>query len=119
MVIIISLIAGVLITWIFSHIYYTKSSKEIPDWANKIPEWAKPFIERLPPHQLSSEELLKLFQESLNEGSITQDPIFRIVACPNCNAPLKDLDENMYGDENVTTVSKTCPQCGWSENREV
>ncbi|MBN1253595.1 MAG: hypothetical protein JXA16_15760 [Bacteroidales bacterium] len=112
MEILLSAIIGGLITWVFSHIYYKKSSKEIP-------EWAKPIIAKLPVSKPTSGELLQLFQEALNTGDVSIDPLFGNVACPKCNAPLKELEEKNYGDDNYTIVVKNCPYCGWNRQADV
>ena len=110
--ILIGIILGGLISWMLAHIYYKKSSKEIPDWA-------KPIIKKLPQLQPSTNELLELFQEALNSGDIIPDPILGHVACPNCKAPASDFEGKGFGDENHTIIVKTCPHCGWSDHAEI
>jgi hypothetical protein len=109
---VIGVILGGFVSWLVTHIYYKKSSTEIPDWA-------KPIIDKLPQSQPSESELLELFQEALNSGDIIPDPILGHVACPNCKSPASDFEEKGFGDEYHTIVVKTCPHCGWSDHAEL
>jgi|WetSurSiteA1Bulk_404760.scaffolds.fasta_scaffold527918_1 hypothetical protein len=60
---IIGIIGGAAFSWLISHIYYKKSSVQIPDWA-------KPIIERLPEEPPTKEKLLELFQDALDQGEV-------------------------------------------------
>jgi len=112
MELIIGSVFGGLTSWVISHLYYKKSNTYAPDWA-------KPLIEKLPEIAPSGEELLKLFQHEINEGSIKPHPVFNHVACPNCNAPLSELVEKVMGDDQHTVLDISCPHCSWSEWAEV
>ncbi len=103
-----------MLAWILAHAYYKKSSKNIPDWA-------KPLVEKLPKSRPTDSELLKIFEEALDTGSIVQDPVFGHVACPNCYAPASDFEEKGHTDlySERTYVFVTCPHCGWSDGGEV
>ena len=107
--IIIAAIAG-FISWIFTHAYYKKSSKNIPDWAKLL-------VENLPKSKPTDTELLKIFEEALDTGSIVQDPVFGHVACPKCYAPASDFEES--GGADGVPLYITCPHCGWSAGVEV
>jgi len=109
---VVGAILGGIVSWVVAHIYYKKSSREIPDWA-------KPIIEKLPQSKPTDAELLELFQEALSTGDVLPDPILGHVACPNCKAPASDFKEEGFGDEHHTIVVKTCPHCGWSEHAEL
>jgi hypothetical protein len=108
----LGIIFGGIVSWCLTHIYYRKSSKEIPDWA-------KPIIEKLPKTKPSGAELLELFQDALDSKQIIPDPILGHVACPNCKAPSSDFETKCFGDENHTIIVKSCPHCGWSDHAEV
>jgi hypothetical protein len=108
----IGAILGGILSWVITHIYYKKSSKEIPDWA-------KPIIKKLPQSKPTRAKLLKLFQDALNTGDIIADPMLGHVACPKCKAPASDFEEQLFEDEHHTVVSKTCPHCGWSKDVEL
>ena len=105
------LLSGV-VSWFISRGYYKKSNAIAP-------EWAQPFIDKLPSIVPTDEELLRLFQNEINEGTITPHSVFQHVACPNCNAPLDDLKEKIMGDDYHTILKIECPHCGWSDWSEV
>jgi hypothetical protein len=111
---VVGVIFGGFVSWLVTHIYYKKSS-------TKIPDWAKPIIDKLPQSQPTESELLELFQEALNSGDIVPDPIFGHVACPNCKAPASDFEKKeFYEDERCFTfVDITCPHCGWRDHTEL
>ncbi len=109
---IIGIFFGALTSWLTTHWYFKKSSKEVP-------EWFKPTLNKLPNEKPSKEQLLELFQDALNYGEIKQHPILGHVACPECKAPLKDLEEKLFGDDAHTIVSVSCTHCGWNETTEV
>jgi hypothetical protein len=104
---VIGIFAGAILSLIITHYYYRKSSKQPP-------EWAKPFIERLPNEPPTKEKLIELFQEALDKGEAKIDPIFGYVACPKCKASAKDFKKSGSGDDYTTIVSVYCPHCGWS-----
>ncbi len=108
----IGLLLGALASWLITFCYYRKSS-------NEVPEWFKPILKKLPPEKPSRNQLLKLFQDALNEGEVSLHPLLGHVACPDCKAPLEDLEEKVFGDDNVTLVSVKCPHCGWEQTEEV
>lgn len=109
MVEIIIFIAGCIISWLIAHLYYHRSS-------TNIPEWAKEIVKHLPAQQPTEGELLQLFQEHLDSGVIEINPLLGRVACPNCGESIKNLKEDVFGDDSVTIVVYTCPSCGWSED---
>lgn len=102
---IIGIICGGIISWIISRKYHMKSNQCPPDWAI-------PLIEKLPKLAPTDEEFLNLFQDEISIGNIKPHPVFSIVACPNCGAPLKELEERAYGDDVHTILEIECPQCG-------
>ena len=101
-----------LISWFITHRYYRRSSKETP-------EWAKDIIENLPADPPTLSQLIRLFQKHLDSGDIQMHPVFKIVACPKCGVPVRDLEEKVYGDDAHTIVIATCPSCGWTETADV
>jgi ribosomal protein L32 len=109
---VIGIIVTIIITWGFAHFYYRKSS-------TNIPEWAIPFIKDLPKEKPSNEELLRIFQESLESGKVEVDPLLRIVACPKCGESSKNFKRTGFGDDLHSIVVVSCPNCGWSESVEV
>ena len=56
-------LAGSLVSWLVTMVYYRKSSF-------KAPEWARGMIERLPQQPISKEEFAKLFAENLENATI-------------------------------------------------
>ena len=56
-------LAGSLVSWLVTMVYYRKSSV-------KAPEWARPMIERLPEQPIGKEEFAKLFAENLENATI-------------------------------------------------
>lgn len=109
---IIGIVGGGVISWIISSQYYKKSNTFAPDWAI-------PLIDKLPRIALSEKELLRLFQEEIENGTITPHPVFMHVACPNCHAPIDELIEKISGDDYHTILDLSCPHCGWSDWAEV
>ena len=109
---IIGIVFGGLISWLVSHQYYKKANLSPP-------EWAIPIIEKLPLIAPSEEEFLKLFQKEVSEGTIIPHPVFKHVACPNCNTPIGELVEKIMGDDIHTILNISCPYCGWSDWAEV
>lgn len=109
---IVGVIAGGLITWIVAHIYYRKT-------LTQVPEWAKPWVEGLPQEPLSNDQLLEYFQDALNEGVVTPDPLVGHVACPECKASAKDFEQQIFGDDIYTVINVSCPHCGWNETVDV
>ncbi|MFI5180316.1 MAG: hypothetical protein ACHQPI_02875 [Thermoanaerobaculia bacterium] len=106
-------LAGSLCTIIVSRYYYRRTSTEVP-------EWAKALIKKLPDQPPSEQELLKLFQESLESGKVKADPLLGHVACPNCKAPAGDFEHRAYSDDSSRGVAVvTCPSCGWSESTDI
>ncbi len=83
------------------------------------PAWAKDLIDNLPTQQPKPSELLKLFQEHLDSGDIKINHLLGRVACPECNASVKEFEERVVGEDAHTIVVFTCPECGWSEHVEV
>ena len=51
-------LAGSLVSWLITMVYYRKSSV-------KAPEWAHPLIKNLPDQPISKEEFDKLFDEKM------------------------------------------------------
>ena len=100
----VGIVGGGVLSWLISHIYYKKSSV-------KIPEWAKPIIERLPEEPPTNDRLLEIFQDALNRGEVEVDPIVGYVACPECKASSKDFKKTAYGDDMHTVVTVECPHC--------
>jgi rubredoxin len=109
---VIGLISGAVFSWLISHIYYKKSSVQIPDWA-------KPIIERLPEKPPTKEKLLELFQDALDKGEVEIDSVVGYVACPECKASAKDFEKTAFGDDIHTVVVVECPHCGWNKTTEV
>ncbi len=105
-------VIGGTISWVVTHIYYQKSSNEIPDWAKQL-------VEKLPQSKPSEAELLELFQQALNTGEIVPDPLLGHVACPDCKAPASDFKDKSFGDEYHTIIVKSCPHCGWNDHAEL
>ena len=108
----IGIFAGALLSWFITHVYHKKSS-------NEPPEWAKPFIAKLPDEPPTKEKLLELFQNALDTGKVTIDYDIGCVACPQCNAPSSDFKKSGYGDDNHGVLFVECPHCGWVESRDV
>lgn len=108
----IGIVGGAIFSWVISHIYYKKSSKQIPDWA-------KPIIAKLPEEQPTKDKLLELFQDALDKKDVHVDPLIGHVACPKCKASAKDFKKTVFGDDTHTIVVVECPYCGWSETIEV
>jgi predicted Zn finger-like uncharacterized protein len=108
----LSVVGGGVVSWIVAAWYYRETLVEVPPWA-------KEFVASLPYRQPSKAELLELFQTALNVGDVETHPVFGHVACPECHAPFKEMDEKVYGDDRVSILSVQCPNCGWSDSREV
>lgn len=106
-------VAGALISAMISRHYYSRSASEVPSWA-------RPLIEKLPDLRPSDEELLRLFQESLQSGRVTPDPLLGHVACPKCNALATEFKRSGFFDDQTSrgVVVTECPSCGWSESAE-
>jgi hypothetical protein len=109
---IVGIVAGGLLSWVITYVYYRKSSVDVP-------EWAKPIVESLPQNPPSKEKLLELFQAALQRGEVAPDPVLGHVACPECHAPSSEFRHTTFGDDAHTIVVATCPRCGWSEHAEV
>lgn len=112
MQLIIGIVAGGMVSWFITHLYYQKSSKKVPAWAEGI-------IDRLPEVPPTKEKLLELFQESLTDGDVEIHSVFGIVACPECKAPIRELKESVFGNDGVTIVTISCPYCGWNKSSEI
>jgi len=109
---VIGLIGGAAFSWLISHIYYKKSSVQIPDWAKSI-------VEKFPEKPPTKEELLDLFQGALDKGEVEIDPVVGYVACPKCKASAKDFKKTALEDYIRTVVVVECPHCGWNKTIEV
>jgi predicted RNA-binding Zn-ribbon protein involved in translation (DUF1610 family) len=105
----VGFIAGCLVTWLITHIYYQRSS-------TTIPKWAKELVEHLPKQRPTRDEVIRLFQEFLDTGQVEIDPLLSRVACPECGESAKSFERKGFGDDLVTVVQITCPACGWSED---
>ena len=107
-------VAGAICSLVISHYYYRRSSSEAP-------EWARTLIERLPDKPPTEEELLRLFQESLQSGKATPDPLLGHVACPNCKAPSSGFNHDSHFDIELNrgVVHVSCPSCGWSDVADI
>jgi len=68
---------------------------------------------------LSENELLKLFQDKINNGNIVPHPVFGFVSCPDCNNPIDDLTEDLVGDFDHNILILSCPNCGWTDSAVV
>jgi hypothetical protein len=106
------LLAGSLVTLIVTHIYYRKSS-------TSVPEWAKPVLENLPASPPTPDELLRLFQEALDSGEATPDPVLGHVACPDCGTPSTQFRHTTHTDDRLTVVVAECPTCGWTDHTQI
>ena len=110
--IIVGIVFGGVISWAITHRYHRKSTISCP-------EWAEPLLAKLPEIAPTGEELIKLFQQEINSGSISTHPVFDLIACPNCYAPLHDLKQKVLGDDNHTLLDISCPQCGEGKVRRL
>jgi RNase P subunit RPR2 len=81
---------------------------------------AETFVEEIFEKAIGSDaNALETFQRAIDAGHVKIHPVFGMVACPECYAPLSEMDEKVYGDDRVTVLSATCPRCGWSDHSEV
>ena len=100
-------------SWLVTHLYYKKSSKEIPSWAEDI-------VDRLPETPPTEQKLLELFQDSLDSGKVSPHHVVGHVACPECKTPQDQFEEDGYSDaegyRGVIVVS--CPNCTWRQEVE-
>ena len=100
----VTLFVGCLFTWIVSKHYYRRTTHD---------------AEKLQRRPLKPSELLKLFQECLDDGDAGIHELLGMVACPECGASSTSFEEEVLGgDDYVTIVSVTCPKCGWSQTAE-
>ncbi len=109
---VVGIVVGGLVSWFITHLYHRKSSINAP-------EWAKSILERLPADPPSKERLLELFQDALESGDATPDPVLGHVACPECGAPSTEFEHKTHGDDYHTIVVASCPHCGWNDHAEV
>lgn len=99
------MILGGFITWIVSRHFYKRAADH---------------AEKLQKRPLKPSELLKLFQECLDDGDARIHELLGLVACPECGASSKSFEEDVLGgNDYVTVVSVTCPSCGWCRTVEV
>lgn len=104
--------AGAAFSWLITHLYYRKSSSQVP-------EWAKPLIEKLPDTPPTKEKLLELVQEYLNRGEVVVNEPTGHIACPECGNTAEQFQQEVFGDHRHTVVVTSCPACGWSQTDEV
>lgn len=109
----LSISFGGIIGWSIAHYYYKKASSETP-------EWAKDFFTNLPKEKPTKLELIKLFQEYLNNGEAIVHELTGDVACPQCGEPAENFEENYFTiDDHRGIVTVKCPECNWSTVAEV
>lgn len=75
---VVGIIAGGLLSWFTTHLYYRKGS-------TKVPDWAKPLIERYPITAPSIDELVDLYHAAVMDGEIVPHPS-GFIKCPECGA---------------------------------
>jgi len=110
--ILFSFFLGATSSLVIGYYFYKKSSVNPP-------EWAKPLIAKLPENKPSKAELLKLFQTALDEGEAVAH-VTGHVACPRCGTSAKNFKEvALGGNDQVTVLEVSCPNCGWSETAEL
>jgi len=64
-------------------------------------------------------ESLDFIQRCLDSGDAVVHPFTGRVACPECGTSSKEFRETVLGgDDNVTIVSFSCPNCLWEETME-
>lgn len=112
---IIGIVAGGLVSWLVTHLYYQRSSTEVP-------EWAKLLIAKLPDSPVSPERLIQLYHEALDSGDLTPDPVSGYVACPKCGAQSSEFETQTAHDpkHDDTYYSRVCKKCGtevWFEQQ--
>ncbi|MER9843535.1 hypothetical protein NKJ59_20115 [Mesorhizobium australicum] len=81
----IGIVASAFASWFFSRWYYRQSSVETPEWANKVPAWAIPLIQKLPDAPVSIERLIDLYHDAIQAGGIQPHPS-GFIKCPECGA---------------------------------
>ncbi len=76
--ILLSVVAGLVISWVVARHFYKRSTMEVP-------EWAKPFVESLPDKPISDEQLVDLYHQAVMEGRLEVHPS-GFIKCPECGA---------------------------------
>ena len=107
------LIIGAFFSWVITSHYHQRSSCETPEWAENL-------IRKLPKEKPSKRELIKLFQESLDDGDAMVHEVTGHVACPECSESSSNFKEDVHMvDDHVSILEVECPKCGWKTYGEV
>ena len=109
----IPLLIGAFLSFIITSHYHQRSSCETPKWAEN-------FIKKLPKEKPSKRELIKLFQEYLDDGEAVIHEVTGHVACPECGEPASSFEDKVHTVNDYVSVAEVrCPQCGWKTYGEV
>lgn len=109
----IGVVLGGLIGWIITHLYYKKSSNDLHEIVEKLPESIiQPILEDKREHLTVSElnELLK----TKTIDSETNDPL-PYIACPKCGSGKLNRSSATDYDRDEMYFIINCEDCGWSQ----
>ncbi len=107
------LLIGAWLSWVITSHYHQRSSYETPKWAEN-------FIKNLPKEKPSKKELIKLFQEYLDDGDAVVHEVTGHVACPDCGETSINFEEKIHiVNDHVSVLEVECPKCGWKTYEEV
>lgn len=115
MELLVGIITGGALSWAIAHWYYRRSSKEVPDWANRTPDWAIPLIEKLPDAPVSQERLIELYNEAVATGELQPHQFTGFLKCPNCGAGQEYFEPYEASDPRYDMHIRgfRCSKCGY------
>ena len=110
----VGIIGGAIASWAITHLYYRRSSKDIP-------EWAKPLIERFPISPPTIEQIIDFYHDGLEAGEYFPDHLTGRLTCPKCGAPASDFKGWTQADHRTDSMYAIveCPHCGWNDGTEI
>lgn len=111
---------GAILSWPIAHWYYRRATKETPEWARHVPDWAVPLIESLPDSPVSTKRLVELYHKALEHGDISVDPWSGYISCPRCGASSDQFESWEASDpsQDMTFRGRKCGVCGYELSGE-
>ena len=112
MELLIGIIGGGVISWLLTHWYYRKSSKEAPEWARSL-------IDRLPDKPPTIDELIDLYHEAVMGGAIVPHPS-GFVKCPECGAGTERFEPWQVASHELDSIfhGYKCSECNYELTNE-
>ncbi len=109
--ILLSVIASIVVTWVFAHAYYKASKKQDDEFRSKLSNEVRKIILSSDKKRLTVKELNELLELKIYKSD-DSDPLPFLV-CPKCGS--KDLIRSSFMNDSDVIYSIKCGKCDWSD----